>query len=128
MNILLDTCAFLWLAASPKRLSAAARRAIDDESNTLYLSDVSIWEISLKHALGKLPLPTPPRSWVPAQMAFFQCRRIAVEPSALYLSGELPLLHRDPFDRLLVAQAQCLGMPVLTPDPPFRQLGAKVIW
>jgi PIN domain nuclease of toxin-antitoxin system len=128
VNLLLDTCAFLWLAASPERISPAAHRAIDDESNTLYLSDASIWEIALKHALGKLPLPTLPRTWVPAQAAFFQLRRLAIDPQTIYLSAELPSLHRDPFDRLLAAQAQCLAMTVLTPDLPFQQLGAKVTW
>ena len=128
MNIILDTCAFLWLAASPERISPAARTAIDDELNTLFLSDASVWEIALKHALGKLPLPSPPRTWVPAQSAFFQLRRLAVDQPAIYLSGELPLLHRDPFDRLLAAQAQCLAMTVMTPDLPFQDLGAKIIW
>ena len=128
MNVVLDTCTFLWLAASPERISPAARASIDDELNTLFLSDVSVWEITLKHAMGKLSLPAPPRIWVPEQAAFFQLRRLAIEPSVLYLSGELPLVHRDPFDRLLAAQSQCVAMTILTPDQPFRDLGAETIW
>ena len=128
MNIVLDTCTFLWLAASPTRISPDARTAMDDERNTLFLSDVSIWEITMKHAVGKLPLATPPRSWVPAQVAFYQLRRLVLQEEAIYLSGELPLVHRDPFDRLLAAQAQSEAMPVVTPDAPFSELGASVIW
>ena len=128
MNLLLDTCTFIWLSGSPGRLSAAAQQAIEDEFNTLFLSDVSVWEITMKYALGKLPLPSPPRNWVPAQAAFFQLRRLPLEAEPLYLSGELPMVHRDPFDRLLAAQAQSVSMSVLTPDSPFRDLGAQVIW
>jgi len=128
MNLLLDTCTFIWLAGSPGKLSAPAQQAIEDEFNTLFLSDVSIWEITMKYALGKLPLPDPPRAWVPAQAAFFQLRRLSLETEPLYLSSELPMVHRDPFDRLLAAQAQSASMSVLTPDSPFRDLGTQVIW
>ena len=128
VNLLLDTCTFLWLAASPKRVSHDAREAIDDERNTLFLSGVSIWEITMKHAAGKLPLPASPRTWVPAQVAFHQLRRLALQEEAVYLSGELPLVHRDPFDRLLAAQAQSEAMAILTPDTAFSELGASVIW
>ena len=127
-DLLLDTCTFLWLAADPKRISAVARNALDDERNTLFLSDVSVWEIVLKHRAGKLPLPQAPREWVPAQSAFFQLRRAAIEREAIFLTADLPASHRDPFDRLLAAQARSLAMSVVTPDAPFRQLGANVIW
>ena len=128
MNVLLDTCTFLWLAASPDRISRSAQEVIDDPDNMLYLSDVSVWEIATKHRMGKLPLPELPRVWVPMQAEFFQLRSLTIERQALYLSGELPLLHRDPFDRLLAAQAQLMNFTVLTPDPPFERLGAQVIW
>jgi len=128
VNLLIDTCTFLWLAASPDRISQAAKDAMDDELNTLFLSDISVWEIAMKHAAGKLSLPSTPRRWVPAQTEFFQLRRLALQEEAIYLSGELPLFHRDPFDRLLAAQAQSLAMPVVTPDQPFEQLGVSVIW
>lgn len=128
MNVLLDTCAFLWLAASPERISAPARTTIDNAQNTLFLSDVSVWEIATKYRIGKLPLPQPPRAWVSAQASFFQLERLAIEPEAIYLSGELPLVHCDPFDRLLAAQAQSRKLTVLTPDEPFRALGTTVLW
>ena len=71
MKLLLDTCAFLWLAAQPRRLSPAATAAIDNPNNLLFLSDTSVWEIALKFAAGKLPLPKAPKIWVPQQVAFF---------------------------------------------------------
>jgi len=72
VRLLLDTCAFLWLSAEPDRLSGPAREALDDPSNVLLLSDVTVWEIVLKHQVGKLPLPEPPRTWLPKQTAFFE--------------------------------------------------------
>lgn len=128
LNLLLDTCAFLWLAASPERISPGARTALDNDMNSLFLSDVSIWEIVLKHAAGRLPLPAAPRSWMAAQTAFFQLRRLAVELPAVYLSGELPPAHRDPFDRLLAAQALSSAMSIVSPDRPFSGFGCTVIW
>jgi PIN domain nuclease of toxin-antitoxin system len=128
MRVLLDTCTFLWLAASPDRISSKASGVIDDEGNSLLLSDVSIWEIATKHRIGKLPLPQTPRSWVSTQMAFFQLDRLPIDTESIYLSGELPLVHRDPFDRLLAAQAQSQRLTVLTPDEPFEALGADVLW
>ena len=127
-QLLLDTCTFLWLAADPKRISADARAALDDAGNDLFLSDVSVWEIVLKHGAGKLPLPAAPAVWIPAQAAFFQLQRLAIEQDAIYLSSDLPPTHRDPFDRLLAAQARCRAMSVVTPDSPLRDLGADVIW
>ncbi len=128
MNFLLDTCTFLWLAASPDRISPKAAAEIDNEFNTLYLSDVSVWEIATKHRIGKLSLPKTPRVWIPAQVNFFLLKQLPVDRDAIFLSGELPLVHRDPFDRLLAAQAQAVGMTILTPDTPFRDLGADIAW
>ncbi len=128
MNLLLDTCTFLWLAASPERISEPARIAIDAPDNSLWISDISIWEISMKHGAGKLPLPSPPRIWVPDQIAFFQLHRLHLQEQAIYGSGELAACHRDPFDRLIAAQAQIAGMPIITPDQPFETLGASIIW
>lgn len=128
MNLLLDTCTFLWLAASPERISAPARSAIDDPDNSLWISDISIWEITMKHSAEKLSLPSPPRIWIPEQVAFFQLHRLHLEEQAIYMSGELPASHRDPLDRLIAAQSQQAAMPVITPDHPFRTLGTKTIW
>lgn len=128
LNLLLDTCALLWLAAEPDRLSASARAALDDEANRLFLSDVSIWEIVLKHHAGKLPMPETPRTWIPQQTVFFDLQRQPIDLDSLFRSGELPAIHHDPFDRLLCAQAIVHDFTVLTPDAPFRRLGASTLW
>jgi len=128
VNLLLDTCAFLWLAGDPSRISPAAAAAIDEPCNVLLLSDVSVWEVVLKHAVGKLPLPEPPRIWIPRQVSFFQLTRQAIDFEALFRSGELPAMHRDPFDRLLAAQALAHQLTIVRPDVPLRQLGANTFW
>lgn len=128
MNLLLDTCALLWLAADPDRLSAPARAALDDTANRLFLSDVAVWEIVLKHQTGRLPMPEAPRTWIPKQTAFFELQRQPIDLESLFRSGELPAIHRDPFDRLLCGQAMTHDLIVLTPDLPFQGLGAKTLW
>lgn len=128
VKVLLDTCCFLWLARSPERISSAATEVINDSSNPLYLSDVSVWEIVLKHAAGVLPLPEPPRTWVARQTEFFQLLRAPVDLESLFRSGELPRHHRDPFDRLLAAQAVIHRLTLLSPDQPLSELGAERCW
>jgi len=128
MNLLLDTCAFLWLALPQGKLSTVAARLLDDPSSCLFLSDVSIWEISLKHSTGKLPLPDLPRQWMPTRLKFFQVQTLALTHDAIYRSGELPRVHCDPFDRLLAAQAMEAGMTILSPDTPLSLLGASRVW
>ncbi len=118
MIVLLDTCAFIWLALEPARLSAAAAAVINDPGNDLFLSDVSILEIVLKHAAGKFALPDTPRTWVPTRRAFFGVKSLPISEPALYRSGELPKVHPDPFDRLLAAQAIESSLVLLSPNQP----------
>jgi PIN domain nuclease of toxin-antitoxin system len=127
MNVLLDTCTFLWLALQPNQLSDIARRQIDD-SDRLFLSMAGIWEITFKNSAGKMPLPSPPRDWVPSRMSFFQVELLPMDSEVVLLSGELPAVHHDPFDRLLVAQAILSNLPVISPDAPLSSLGARRIW
>lgn len=128
MNVLLDTCALLWLAAEPERLSPSACAVLDDASNRLFVSDVTVWEIVMKYHSGKLPMPEAPRTWLPKQMEFFGLQRQPIDLESLFRSGELSVIHRDPFDRLLCAQAVTHGFTVLTPDAPFGRLGATTLW
>jgi len=128
VTALLDTCTFIWLALEPARLSATAVSMINDPGNDLFLSDVSVWEIVLKHAAGKLALPETPRLWVPSRRAFFRLQTLAVSEAALFRSGELPTIHADPFDRLLAAQAIEASLTIVTPDVPFERLGAQRAW
>jgi PIN domain nuclease of toxin-antitoxin system len=128
VKLLLDTCAFLWLATEPTRLSAAAADAIDDETNERFLSDVTLWEISLKHFVGKLPLPEPLRDWIPKQTAFFGLQPLAIDAEAILRSGELADVHRDPFDRLLAAQAIGGAFLFVSVDNVFDDLGVDRLW
>lgn len=128
MRILLDTCTFLWLAQEPDRISPTAAAVLDEPANSLWLGDVSIWEITLKHSAGKLPLPDTPRQWIPAKLAFHQVQTLPLGPAVFYRAGELPRLHPDPFDRLLAAQAIEGNLLLVSPDVPLSLLGAPRVW
>ncbi len=128
MKIILDTCCFLWLAFDKDKLSQAATSIINDESNELFLSDVSLWEITLKNSAGKLPLPTHPSEWLRSRRKFFGARALPIHETAILLTTNLPLIHTDPFDRLIAAQAIENDLTILSPDKPLSLLGAKRIW
>lgn len=128
MKILLDTCTFLWLVANAPELTANARATFSDSNNQVYLSAVSSWEIAVKHALGKLPLPNTPDVFVQEQRKLHQIDSLPLdEPSTLHLH-ELPSIHRDPFDRMLVCQAIEHDLVILTPDPMIRQYPVRTLW
>jgi len=128
VKLLLDTCAFLWLAQQPTMLSKSAAAAIDEPGNELFLSDVSVLEVVMKHSAGKLPMPAPPREWFPDRLEFHQVTTIPQRETVIYMSGELPRVHNDPFDRLIAAEAIESGMTVVSPDGPISDLGASRIW
>ncbi len=128
MKYLLDTCTFLWMTQQPALLSPDAVSRLNDSASELYVSDVSLWEITLKHSTGKLPLPEAPRTWIPKKLAYHQFKTLALEQAAIFLSGELPRVHTDPFDRLIAAQAIDAGMTLLSPDLPLSLLGASRVW
>lgn len=120
MNLLLDTHVFLWLQAEPDRLGEHLG-ALEDERNALILSAVSSWEMTIKYQLGKLELPEPPGRYVPDRMRAIGARPLAVEHPHALAVATLPPLHRDPFDRLLVAQAKLLDLTIATADPSVAQ-------
>ena len=121
MKILLDTCEFLWLVSGDARLSATVSAAIRDPNNEVFLSSVSFWEISIKHSLNKLPLPQPPARFVPQQREKHLIAPLALDEAAVAQVGHLPPLHRHPFDRTLVCQAQARGLTMASSDPLIRQ-------
>ncbi len=125
--LLLDTCVFIWLTSDPSRLSATAANAIEAE-NEICVSDACVWEICLKWQAKKIELPTPPRTWVTQQMNAWALQRAPVEFEHLFRTTELPGIHRDPFDRLLVAQSLALTAPIVTPDTSIRQYPVAVVW
>ena len=128
MKLLLDTCAFLWAVGDPDRLSRRARDLFLSQEHEVYLSAASAWEIVIKHATGRLPLEQPPDRFVVEQREAAGLAPLAIdEESALHVA-RLPALHRDPFDRMLVAQAIVHGMTILTPDPLVTQYPARTTW
>jgi PIN domain nuclease of toxin-antitoxin system len=128
VRLLLDTCTFLWVVGGTRDLSSRARELFSDPANEVFLSAASAWEIAVKHRLGKLPLPQAPEDFVPAQRSAHGIEPLPVdEDSALHV-GKLPELHRDPFDRMLVAQALVGGLVLLTPDESIRQYPVRATW
>jgi PIN domain nuclease of toxin-antitoxin system len=127
-SLLLDTCTLLWLAADPSRLSPDATEALDDEANELWVSDVSTLEIALKWSAGKLTLPTPPRTWFESQVATWELSTIGLRRPDIYRTTELPAHHRDPFDRLLIAQALDRGFTIVTPDEAVVVYPVATLW
>jgi PIN domain nuclease of toxin-antitoxin system len=128
MRLLLDTCTFLWIVGASKELSARAREVFADPANEALLSAASAWEIAVKHRLGKLPLPNPPDEFVPVQRAAHGIEPLPVEEESALHVAKLPDIHRDPFDRILVAQALVNGLVLLTPDDPIRQYPVRTLW
>jgi PIN domain nuclease of toxin-antitoxin system len=128
MTYLLDTCVFLWLADDPGRLSIRVREILEDSAQTLRLHQVTAWEIQIKNSLGKMPLPHPPRIAVPKAIEAFRLEYCTLDDGTIYSLEKLPHLHRDPFDRLLIAHAIFEGLPILTPDPLINQYPIRTIW
>lgn len=120
MRILLDTHIFLWFISGDTQLSTDVRDAIRDPDNEVYLSSVSVWEAIVKYQLGKLPLPEPPETYLPKQRDLHQIASLALDESSVVQLAKLPLLHRDPFDRMLICQALQNGLTIATVDASVR--------
>jgi PIN domain nuclease of toxin-antitoxin system len=128
VKILIDTGAWLWSLADPERLNERARDLLSDPANALYLSAASSWEIAIKVALGKLSLPEPPGKYIPRRMAALGVLGLPVEHVHALKTFDLPTHHRDPFDRILIAQAQTESLTLLTADRVFRAYDVAVFW
>jgi PIN domain nuclease of toxin-antitoxin system len=128
VKLLLDTQCWLWWFAQPERLNEEAIAHIADETNALWLSVASIWEMGIKVAIGKLPLPEPIDSYIPSRMVLLNMRSLEITASHALQASMLPLHHRDPFDRMLVAQAQMEDMMLVSADPMFRLYNVSMLW
>ncbi len=128
MKILLDTHAFLWLTTDDKRLSPRAKKLFLDMNNQLYLSAVSAFEIATKYKLGKLHLHETPEKFIENRIRNNSLHKLAITHAQTYHLTDLPLHHRDPFDRLLIAQAIEENMPLMSTDEVFSQYPLKLIW
>ena len=122
-GLLVDTHVLLWALDEVESLSPAARDALSDGSVPAYVSAANIWEISIKRSTGRL---TAPDDLLEQIADAFDELQIGHEHASL--AGALPLHHRDPFDRMLVAQAQCEGLTIVTPDGRIRAYDVPVLW
>lgn len=127
MRLLLDTQAWLWMIGPQERLSDAARAMLEDGHNDLYLSTAAVWEIGIKHAAGKLKFTGPLAVHIPMQIRRSGVRPLAPTVEHVLRAAALPMHHRDPFDRLMVAQAQEEELALLTTDDRLSAYEVEVI-
>lgn len=128
MNLLIDTHVFLWWASNPDRLSDRVRRAIADPGNRVIVSAVSAWEIAIKASLGRLGLPEPADRYIASRMDDNSFVPLAFTMEHSLRTASLPDLHRDPFDRALVAQAVVERIPIATADRLVSGYSVEVVW
>lgn len=127
MRALLDTHVWLWMVLDPQRLSPSTRALLGETEHELVLSAGSVWEMALKEATGKLRLPQPAEHFVPTRSSALGIRFLPIGHRHAARGAALPRRHRDPFDRLLVAQAQMEELAVVTADPAFSLYDVEVI-
>lgn len=128
MQVLLDTHSFLWWIDNDDHLSSTARQAIADGSNEVFFSAASGWEIAIKAQLGKLRLPNGPEAFVSEHLQLNGFRPLSISVSHALHTASLPSIHRDPFDRILVAQSQLEHIAIVTSDPLIQQYQVSIIW
>jgi PIN domain nuclease of toxin-antitoxin system len=128
MNLLLDTHAVIWFLEDDAKLSARARVAISDSANRSYVSDASLWELCIKASIGRIQMPVPARELFPTRLTQLGFHILPIRHNHFYRLLELAWHHRDPFDRLLIAQAESEAMTLISCDPHFPAYGVSVIW
>jgi PIN domain nuclease of toxin-antitoxin system len=128
VSVLLDTHVFLWWIADDRRLSRRARRLLQDPRERRLLSTASLWEIALKVRAGKLRLGENPRGLLTSMLAAYGIETLPIQASHTLAVLDLPDHHKDPFDRLLIAQALGEGLRLLTNDDAIRRYAVSVIW
>ena len=127
MKLLLDTHAFLWFVTGDRRLSRRARRAVEAGDAELLVSTASVWEVAIKASLGRLTLPKSVHDYFDDKVATGFII-LPVEWAHAARVAELPFHHRDPFDRLIIAQALVERIPIVSGDPEFKMYGARIVW
>lgn len=124
---LVDTHVWLWAHTDRRRLPDDVLRFLYDPSREVLLSAASVWEIAIKYRLGKLPLPQPPELFVPDRMKRSGTTALLIRPEHALAAGALPDHHRDPFDRMLIAQASSLGAPLISADRRLSAYDVQII-
>ena len=127
---LLDTHVWLWMHQSPEKLSMETQAILKNTDIEIYLSVASMWEIGLKYALGKLKLNQEPQKYVLEKQMNpgTACKELPILPGHVFNAASLPMHHRDPFDRLLIAQTSIEGFSILTVDKKFETYDVKITW
>jgi PIN domain nuclease of toxin-antitoxin system len=124
--MILDTCGLIWLATASKELSKEALRSID-AAEVVHVSAISAFEIGFKYALGDLDLPCDAEKWYQDVLAHHGLSEVPVDGRIAIASTKLPLLHRDPCDRFIIATAKLLHLKVVTGDERFREYGVEIV-
>ena len=128
MKVLLDTHAFLWWITDDPKLSMRVRGIISEGENEIFVSAATGWEIAIKSQIGRLKLPDEPQRFILEQLKINGMKSLPIEMRHALHVSTLPTNHPDPFDRLLVAQAQMEDLPVLSADPEIRKYEVTIIW
>lgn len=128
VRYLLDTHAFLWMAADPDQLSRRVRKIVRNKNNRLYLSAASGWEIALLEKLNRIKLPDEPQRFIPEAIQRLSVLPIPIGFSTAITAAMLPLIHRDPFDRIIIAEAEKGKLIVITKDKKFVEYGIQSLW
>lgn len=128
MQVLLDTNAFLWWVTDDDKLSKTARSIISNPGNPIFFSVASAWEIVIKSQLGKLPLPEPAKLYVPNRVKHYGFIVISISMKDVLEISNLENHHKDPFDRLLIAQGKTHNLPIITADKKFELYDVEVVW
>jgi PIN domain nuclease of toxin-antitoxin system len=127
-RVLLDTHSFLWFVTADPKLSGPAQRAIATGSNEPLLSVASIWEMAIKVSIKRLPIPEPLETFIPTQLSVNRIGLLPIELRHVYEVAQLPLYHRDPFDRLLLAQALVEGITLVSADATLDRYSIQRLW
>jgi len=128
MRALVDTYVYFWWATDDGKLSKAARKALADGDNEIFISAVLTWELATKARFGKWPEGRRVADAITDTMAENAFQPLPISLEHARLAGLLPMRHRDPFDRVLAAQSEIEGMPLITADPIFQTFGTQVLW
>lgn len=128
MRFLLDTHTFIWLESNASALSLTASNFINDPTNELFLSHVSVWEIQVKTTIGKLKSQTTLERRINLAQSKARLLLLPIKLEHIYVLGGLPLHHRDPFDRMLIAQSISEGLPIVSRDSALKQYPVVVVW
>ena len=128
MRLLLDTHAFIWYTTDSSRLTATGRSLIDNGENDILLSTASVWEMAIKHSIGRLTFSMPFMEFIKQQIAVNRIDILEITFDHIEVVASLPLHHRDPFDRLIIAQSMAKQIPILSVDAIFDAYAIARVW